>query len=142
MLTTIEKLMYLRVVPTFAQLELEAVRALAEVAITVTYRAGEPIFVEGEGGDCLFVVTEGRVALTSAATTLAELGSREHFGEMSLFDSGRRSAGATALRDTTLLRVDHDDFYRLGHRHPEILAGVISVLSARLRAANAQLAAP
>jgi CRP-like cAMP-binding protein len=86
-------------------------------------------------------VAEGQVAITAGGRQLDNLASRQYFGEMALFDSGPRSATATALEATTVLRLDRDDFYRLGRETPDLLPGVICVLSQRLRVLMARVAA-
>ncbi len=133
MLTTIEKLMFLRAVPTFAGCELEILRRVAERFVAQRFAADEVILSEGEPGQEFYVVTEGRVAITVRGEPVAELGPRQYFGEMALFDGRPRSATATALEAATLLRLDRDDFYQLGRESPELLVGVIRVLSERLR---------
>jgi CRP/FNR family cyclic AMP-dependent transcriptional regulator len=141
MLTTIEKLMILRGVPTFAGCEIETLRRVAERFVVQRFAPGEVILREGEPGQSLYVVAEGQVAITAGGRQLDNLASRQYFGEMALFDSGPRSATATALEATTVLRLDRDDFYRLGRETPDLLPGVICVLSQRLRVLMARVAA-
>lgn len=141
MLTTVEKILFLRSNPAFAVVEVDTLRSLAELWVGQQFRAGERIFVEGDPGTALYVITEGRVDITQRGETLAELGPRQFFGEMALFDGQPRSATATALQDCAVLRLDRDDFYRLGRRTPDLLVAVIGVLSERLRRTNAALVA-
>jgi hypothetical protein len=137
MLTTVEKLMYLRAVPTFAGCELDILLRVADTVIAQQFDAGEVILREGEPGRHMFVVTHGRVAITVHGRPVDELGPRQYFGEMALFDGAPRSATVTAIEATTLLRLDRDELYRLGRQTPELLVGVIRVLSGRLREALA-----
>ena len=136
MLTTVERLMYLRAIPTFRAVALETLRAVAEHLVAQRYPAGEAIVVEGEPGEHLYVVTEGRVAVSVGGRRVNELGPRQYFGEMALYDGGPRSATVAAAEDTTVLRLGRDALFRLGRQHPELLVGVIRVLSERLRTAN------
>ncbi|MBA2449830.1 MAG: cyclic nucleotide-binding domain-containing protein [Chloroflexi bacterium] len=136
MLTTIEKLLFLRAIPTFQPVETEALRSLAELFAVQRYATGDVIFVEGEWGDRLYIVTEGQIVISSGGRDVIRLGPRHYFGEMALFDGEPRSATATAVQETTLLSLDRDAFYRLGRRSPDVLVGVIHVLSRRLRDAN------
>jgi CRP/FNR family cyclic AMP-dependent transcriptional regulator len=142
MLTSVEKLMFLRAVPTFAGCEIDALRRFADAFVVQRFEAGEVIVREGEPGQHLYVVTEGRVDVTVGGRHLNEVGPRQYFGEMALFDGGPRSATATAIEATTLLRLDRDDFYRLGRESPDLLIGVIRVISERLRAVMARAARP
>jgi hypothetical protein len=142
MLTTVEKLMYLRAVPTFAACELSTLHRVAEKVVVQRFDAGEVVLREGEPGHNMFVVTQGRIEITAGGRLLEELGPRQYFGEMALFDGEPRSATATALEATTLLRLDRDDFYQLGHQEPGLLVRVIQVLSGRLREAIVRESAP
>ena len=62
---------------------------------------GDVLFHEGDPGDRLYVVTEGKVKLGRTSpdgreNLLGVLGPGEMFGELSLFDPGPRTATATA----------------------------------------------
>ena len=65
---------------------------------------GDILFREGDRGDSLYVIAEGKVKLgrTSAdgrENLVAILGPGEMFGELSLFDPGPRTMTATAVAD-------------------------------------------
>jgi CRP-like cAMP-binding protein len=142
MLTTVEKLVYLRAVPVFRRVTLESLRALAEDLVVRTYPAGARVFGLGDPGDTLFVVTAGRVQIEQDAPAgrlerVAELGPGQHFGEVSLFSGTPRSAVATALEPTTLLALGREPLLALGAREPQVLVEALRVLSARLQDANA-----
>jgi hypothetical protein len=134
MLTTIEKLMFLRAIPTFSMAEFETLRRVAELFVAQSFEAGEVIVTEGEPGDELYVLTEGRVLVSVGGRQVDELRARQYFGEMALFDDQPRSATVTAAEDTTVLRLERDAFYWLGRQCPDLLMGVLRVLSERLRA--------
>ena len=82
----------LRQAPLFAALDDEAAAAPLQ-ASTVEFRLskGQDLFLEGEPGDHVFVITEGKVKLGHTASDgreslLAILGPGELLGELSLFD--------------------------------------------------------
>jgi small-conductance mechanosensitive channel/CRP-like cAMP-binding protein len=88
---------------------------LAASAREQTFAAGEPIIRQGAPGTSMFVIENGRVAVSvtdgSGATShLAELGPGEFFGEMSLLTGEPRSATVTAVVETRLLTIDKDIF--------------------------------
>jgi hypothetical protein len=134
MLKTIEKLMFLRSVPTFTECDIDTLRRVSRCCIVQYFHENETILREGEPGQHFYIVAEGRIAITVDGRQIDELGARQYFGEMALFDGGTRSATATAILATTVLRLDRDDFYRLGQDEPDLFIGVIRVLSERLRA--------
>jgi len=136
MLSTVEKVLFLKSVELFSQIPGEELAQVAMIAAEETREAGEVIFAEGEAGDALYVVLDGRVRVHGEEKVIAELGERECFGEMSILDSGPRSATATAIEDTSLIKITRDDFQEILSEKPEIAIGVIKVLSRRLAASR------
>ena len=61
------------------------------------------------------------------------LGENDEFGELALLDSEPCSASVTAVEETYLLRLDQKTFYELISDYPDVLRGIIQVLSERLR---------
>ncbi|HEY1016502.1 MAG TPA: cyclic nucleotide-binding domain-containing protein, partial [Herpetosiphonaceae bacterium] len=138
MLTTIEKLMFLRAVPAFQRIPLEDLRPLTDYVVVESYAAGESIFELEQEGDTMYIISIGRVSIRHYSpdgdqVEVAALGPGQYFGEMSLFDGKPRSASAVAEEDTTVLSLAREPFLRLGARQPTMLVEVIRVLSGRLR---------
>ncbi|HME91911.1 MAG TPA: cyclic nucleotide-binding domain-containing protein [Myxococcaceae bacterium] len=139
MLSTVEKVLFLKAIELFSQITGEDLAPVALIAAEETRESGEVIFAEGEAGDALYLVLDGRVRIDREEEVIAELGERECFGEMSILDGVPRSATATAIEDTNLLKIARDDFQEILSEKPEIALGVIKVLSRRLRAASRQV---
>jgi CRP/FNR family transcriptional regulator, cyclic AMP receptor protein len=131
----------LRQAPLFSALDDEAASALRASMTQTKIRRGEVLFREGDSGDRLFVVTDGKVKLGRSSSDgrenlLAILGPGQMFGELSLFDPGPRSATVTAVTDVTMLVLSHDEMVRWLSGRPEVARGLLSQLAARLRKAN------
>jgi len=132
----------LRRVPLFAGLESGAIADLAAMAVPRFYADGEVVFREGDTGDTCFVIRDGAVRVTRArafdgqAITLAELRFGEPFGELAMFGGETRSATVEALEDTRAVALLAADMKRLLAAHPEVSLSMLSVLAARVRAAN------
>jgi HEAT repeat protein len=139
MITTAEKVLFLKGIELFAAVPSEDLVEIAAIAVETAADDEEEIFREGDRGDALYLVVEGTVRVSRGGTALATLGEREVFGEMALLDPGARSATATAATAATLLRVGQDDFAELLRERPEVAVGVLRVLTRRLRAANERL---
>jgi hypothetical protein len=135
--TTVEKVLLLKGAAVFSRVPAEDLAPLARVAEEVSYEPGEVICSEGQMGDELYLVIGGRVDVTRGDKTLASLGPGEAFGEMAVLDAEPRSATVTAATDTTVLLIGSEEFYEILHEQVEIAEGVIRMLSARLRDANA-----
>ncbi len=139
MLSTVERVLFLKSVELFSRIPGEELAQLAAIAQEVTFEKGELIIQEGEPGDSLYLIVEGEVMVHKLGQNITRLGQRESFGEMSLIDNEPRSASITAISDTTCLKIERDDFFDLMTENPEIAQGVIQVLSERLREADRKL---
>ena len=96
----------LRQAPLFSSLDDEAATALGGSMAETTLRRGDVLFHEGDSGDRLYIVTEGKVKLGRSSSDgrenlLAIMGPGQMFGELSLFDPGPRSATVTAVTDAS-----------------------------------------
>ena len=68
--------------------------------------------------------------------TLATLKENEFFGELSLLDTESRSATATTITDSILLKLDQEPFYELMSIRVEVVKGIMKILCKRLREQN------
>ena len=130
---TIEKVIVLKSVTIFHELPEEHLVDLARILRQREVRAGELIIKEGDEGKSLFVIVEGRVRVHRGEREIAELVSRDVFGELSALDQEPRSASITALEDTTLFELDGEALYDLMADRVEAARGIIRVLCRRLR---------
>src|SRR5688500_2421683 len=95
----------LQKVPMCAGLSTSEAQELASIAEEASASKGTKLFDEGASGDSIVVLLEGRVDITKSGQSLAQLGEGSVFGEMSLLgEGGTRTATATALSDTKLLK--------------------------------------
>ncbi|MDQ1295089.1 MAG: Crp/Fnr family transcriptional regulator [Actinomycetota bacterium] len=134
-----------RQAPLFAALDDEAAGALRATMTRVDLMRSEILFNEGEPGDRLYVIVDGKVKLgrTSAdgrENLLAVLGPGEMFGELSLFDPGPRNATATAIADTMLIGLGNDDLVSWLSGRPGVARQLLGALARRLRRTNESLA--
>jgi len=135
-ITTVEKVLFLKSIDLFRGLPGEELAQVAEIAEEVPVGSGDLVFSEGEAGDALYIVVEGRVLVHKGEKHLAELGERECFGEMSVLDSEPRSASVSAINESLLLKIGREDFKDILSERPEIALGIMKVLSRRLRESN------
>jgi uncharacterized membrane protein len=103
--------------------------------------AGETLFQAGQPGESLFIVRSGEIELYIKDTagqkivlTIASAG--DMFGELSLLDSGPRTATAIALLDTELLVLDRDDLLLLFQRKPDAALHMLAAMSRMTRKAD------
>ncbi|MDQ1643004.1 MAG: family transcriptional regulator, cyclic receptor protein [Actinomycetota bacterium] len=131
--------------PLFAALDPEAAADLRSCMTEVKLARGKALFSEGEPGDRLYVVTDGKIKLGRTAADgrenlLAVLGRGEMFGELSLFDPGPRTATATAVTDSVLLGLGHDELQPWLTGRPEVAGHLLGALARRLRRTNEAMA--
>ena len=131
----------LRRAPLFDGLDEESARALRRQMSEVKLSRGEHLFLEGEDGDRLYVVLDGKIKLTRAApdgreNLLSVLGPGEMFGELSLFDPRPRTASASAVTDAVVAALAHDELRPWLRDRPEVSMHMLRALARRLRQAN------
>lgn len=106
-----DELELLRRTAVFAPLSYAALRRLASSLGEQQAAAGEAIVREGEEGDIVYVITEGRVAVSrDGAGVVAELGPNETFGELALILDAPRNATVTALEPVLLRTLGRGPF--------------------------------
>lgn len=136
MISTIEKVLFLKSVDLFHQLPGEDLVRIAQIAEEIEIAPSEIFITEGEVGDSMYLIIDGRVEVKKGEQRIAELGERECVGEMAILDSEPRSASVQAGEYVRALRIEREDFYDLMSERIEIAHGIIKVLSRRLRQTN------
>lgn len=103
-------------IPFFSEVPLDVRRPLAEKFVEESVPAGETIFSEGDEGDALFFIADGRVSIQKtvdkkkrSVKTLSILGPGDFFGEMALLEKAPRWASAVAQAPTALLSLSAED---------------------------------
>ena len=103
------------------------------------FNPGQSIFKQNEEGQSMFIVAKGRVKIHNDSGILLEHKPEGFFGEMSLFDSDRRSASATAMdADTVCLELTQPQVFTAIDETPGIALNIIKILSRRIRELNTQ----
>ncbi|MCE9574366.1 MAG: cyclic nucleotide-binding domain-containing protein [Deltaproteobacteria bacterium] len=136
-LTAIEKMMLLRQVPMFADLDPDDLDQLAALVEERHYQVGQDLCAEGDAGDAVFLLVKGRVRVFKGAgadeRTLSELGPGACIGEMAVFDAAPRSATVRALERARVLVVPGEGFKALLVDRPEMSQAIIAELVRRMR---------
>ncbi len=136
MLTSVERLLFVRGVPIFKELRDDFLVRLASVMDELSFPKEYTIFTEGQEGRALYIVVSGRVRVHLGNRDLAELDPGACFGEMSLFDSEPRSASITTLEPCDCLVLTQQQLYDAIDETPGIAINIIRLLSRRIRELN------
>ena len=129
----------------FQGVDADAVAALIKEMETLTFSRGTTIFDEGEPGDRLYIIVDGKVKLARHApdgreNLLSVMGPSDMFGELSIFDPGPRTSSAVCVTEVTAATMDSQMLKQWITDHPEISQQLLRVLARRLRRTNASLA--
>jgi CRP/FNR family transcriptional regulator, cyclic AMP receptor protein len=129
----------------FSRLGEGLLRDLVGQASTRSYRKGAMIFYQGDAGDALYVLAEGRVKVFVTSKqgeemVLATLAPPDAVGEVALFDDGPRSASVEALDAVTALAFARSTLLDLLHTTPDAADAVLRSAGSLLRRLTGQAA--
>ena len=108
--------------------ELEASAAMFE---PIRRLGGERVTKEDDLGYSLFLVVAGRLSVDSGGTVLAEIGTGDCFGEVSLVTGEPRNATVTALETCELAKIMTWDFGELMAKNPDLAARIQALADSR-----------
>src|SRR5262249_19630638 len=120
----------------FAELNPDELGQLASASSRENLRRGDIIFREDDEPDRLYVVVQGRIAISKRSIDGRESGvalveEGDLFGEMGLFRPVRW-AEARALEPSAVLAVHLGPVREIYEKRPELLWGVVSMLAERV----------
>lgn len=140
---TIEKILFLKRISIFNSLSSYELRMIAEVLTEEEFVAGEILFYEGQEGDCMYLVMNGKISIYTGTPpkikTLKIFERGDFFGEMGLYDDKPRSASALAKEASCVLVLRKSDFCELIAEYPQVALGIMKELNQRLRETNLKL---
>jgi CRP-like cAMP-binding protein len=130
-----------RKAPLFTALDEAAAVSLRANMDSVKIAKGSVLFAEGDEGDHLYVIVEGKLKLGTSSgdgreNLLSILGPGEMFGELSLFDPGPRTSTATAVTDAKLLSLGQEKLLPWLATNPNVSLQLLARLAQRLRRTN------
>jgi hypothetical protein len=136
-LSLMERILFFKRVPLFANLSPTDLKQVASIAEEELFSDGDTIAQEGETGDVMFIIVSGEVrVITSKDDQEVELARRksgQFVGEMALITKEPRIATLTAVGDVRALCIDQKSFEALLRDRPDVSMAVIQVLSQRLK---------
>ena len=136
MYSTLEKALILKSIDLFETIPSEELIRVAQIADEEQFETDSLLFEEGDFGDSMYIVANGKVRVHKGERTIVELEKGACVGEMALLDQEPRSADVTVNADTTLLKITQDGFYELMSSNMEIMHGIAKLITNRLRKAT------
>ncbi len=133
----------LRQTQLFTGIDEAAAGEVARRLVRRTFRRGQPLFHQGDPGDALYVLVDGAVAVVVISENgdrmvLTTLHPPDVLGEISLLDGGRRSAGAEAVDETTVLVLSRAVFVDLLRDQPSLAEPLLRSLGGLVRRLSEQ----
>lgn len=136
----------LKKVPLFQGLTNSQLQKIATLAVARSFEGSARIFNEGEVGDAMYVVVEGRVRISKTVAGIGEealaiLEPGQYFGEMALIEENSpRSADAIAHVPCTVWSIERARLEQLMFTDKDLayvlLWTFVRTLSGRLRETN------
>ena len=122
----------------FGDLDEAALRAIEARLAWVPLAGGATLFREGDGGDDVYIVVNGRLRVTTTdrdgrERVLEEVGRGAAVGELALLTGEVRAATVVAVRDSDLLRLSKAAFDELTVAEPRAMMQVARAAAHRLR---------
>ena len=119
---------------------LAALRSELAAQEPAVFPAGKVILSVGAVGAFMYVVLEGRVAITIGNSVVERVGSGGIFGEIALVDRSARAATATAETDCKLLAINRGDVLNLVKSNPAFGASLMKSIALRMQQLALQVA--
>ncbi len=132
-------------VDLFQSLSVDEMGRLVEGARLQIFAAGEKLCRQSEPGDSFYIIRNGKVSVLVAGAdgkqvSVAQLGERAFFGEMSLLTGEPRSATVVAETDVEVVQVAKQAFAGLLQANVELAGRLAVLLEKRLSERAALLA--
>ncbi|MFA8449214.1 MAG: cyclic nucleotide-binding domain-containing protein [Bacteroidales bacterium] len=127
---------FLREVEVFADIENNILEKIADVMNEKRYVRQESIVKKGQIGEAMYIIMRGEVRVHDRGHVHCRMGSKEIFGEYSLFDEETRSASVTAEKVTYVLELKAENFAKICDQYTEVTRGVLMRLIRRMRERN------
>ena len=129
--------------PVLFGLAEEDLDELAQAAVLWSFPADSTIFEEGEPGDAVYVVVQGRVEIVKRLDDekdrpLRKSGPGAIFGEMAILQESVRTATVRAVEPTVVLEIGRDPFLAVLGRSPSLAVRILVRMTDRLRDADQQ----
>src|SRR6267143_1191460 len=134
----------LRSMDLFTDLPDNELGKIARLLKEVRVPENEVIFNQGDAGDALYIVLQGRVRIATTdhfgrERVLAFYGPGEFFGDMAVLTGAPRSATASASTNLRVLQLRKDDFDVLVATSVGMMRGMLRIMVERQAAMNTRL---
>lgn len=135
----IERIIVLKSIEIFSQIPDDVLAGLALITEEESFPEGIELIHEGDVGDCMYIIQSGSIRIHQGDSVLATIKGGDIFGEMTVLNPMPRTASATTLEETFLLKIYREPFLELMAQEPEVIKSILKVLTLRIVHQNALL---
>jgi HEAT repeat protein len=139
-LSLMERILFFKRVPLFANLSPSDIKQVAAIAEEASFSDGDIMVRQGEVGDVMFIIVSGEVRVVATKdqkeVELARRKAGDFIGEMALISKEPRSATIVAIGTVHSLYINQKSFESLLRDRPDVSLAVIEILCERLREAD------
>jgi len=133
----------IRGAPLFKDLYDSEIDSILEKCHVMQLQSGEKIFNEGDPGEDLYLVLNGKIDIMKKGVLIASLGKAELFGEMILLYEGTRSTDAFAVLPSDLLLLNYHSIISVYDKNPRAMSimmlNLSRLLADRLKRSNSEV---
>ena len=127
---------HLAEVPLFSACSRKDLSLIARASDEVTVKPGRVLVEEGHLGHEFFLILDGKAVVRRGGRKVAELGTGQYFGELSLLDKGPRTATVVADSEMQLLVLGQREFLGVLDEVPTLSYKLLRIMAHRLREAD------
>jgi CRP-like cAMP-binding protein len=110
----------------------------------VEFQKGQEVIREGDPGETLYLIIEGRVAVfkqqdDGGEIELDRMDAGDYFGEMALFEDIPRTATIRTIEPSRMLMLHKQEFKEMVREYPQIALDICKALSGRIRKLHSRM---
>ncbi len=133
MLSSIEKALVLQKVDFFSEIPTDQLGMLAGIARQISVLAGDDLFQEGDEPGAFYLVLDGRFSQHRKGREVLQAGPLDPIAGLEFFNEEPCFATATALEDSSILKINREEFHDLLADDVRIFKGILRSLVGHLR---------
>lgn len=143
-LTLPKIILWLKKIDIFEQLAVNELAAVASVTEEVDFSENQEVIKEGDPGETLYLIIEGRVAVfkqqdDGGEIELDRMDAGDYFGEMALFEDIPRTATIRTVAPSRMLMLHKQEFKEMVREYPQIALDICKALSGRIRKLHSRM---
>ena len=120
-------------VPLFSALSKKHLKRLAKKTLDYRYESGHMLIQQGEEGETLFVLLEGRAKIVRNSRTVAHVGPGGFVGEIAVLKGRARSANVVVEEDVRCLVLHRATLRKLLAEEPKAAWAMLGELAGRIK---------